>query len=570
MSRHLERISRVLSWSTLGTLIVLGASILIALLYSVGDPRPEFAELDADRSRLLSYVSNTAILFGLSLLIQTPFFMLGTMYIRKLNIFARVVLLLPFATGTIAPAAGFYTLLSSQIGPLDWSLATDAIGARLLIAIIDAWQWTGVLLFMCFAYTERIPTSQFEQASVERISRFQQWRLATWPVLSRVVGIYILIKALDWVRKFEIINVLFGSGGGPGEILKTFTMHAYARAFDSGMEGYSSLLALIEVMVLAICVTLIFRLSKMPRMIGRPIYADMRGPGTPGRIIFWLLLGAFQLAPVAWLLSMSFQPSGMIFHGGFHLFPQAATWENYLEFMPWSNAPYFRDFLISVAFYGLVALVAIVLALNETYQLIVYPSEKREIRRVLTVVGIFFLPAFAAFDALEQLDRLLPQISDLLALLIVQVVNGYALAFVVVYAVFKYGFEHRYEQVLLEYRRALPALWHEIVLPQIWVVGIAAVLVFAATWNELFLNDKWTSGIETRPFAVLIGTAVQQYSLQYNVLAAGAVISMITPLALMGMVLVLIRLVWIARKLFGQKISYKEVADHRAASTGAV
>jgi len=535
----IDEISTQTGRLTFAALVALGLVVTFTLLYSVGNPKLAFIEFRADRFDILKYSWNTLILFLLSIAIQFAFFFWGTMYVRRLSNFAKVALILPFATGTIAPAIGLYTLFSSQIGPLNLSwLISDPMGSRLLIALIDAWQWTGVLLFLAFAFIERIPMSHFRQATLEGISRLQQWKLIVLPIVWRVAGIYVAIKALDWIRKFEIIRVLFGKGG-PGEDVETFTLFAWTRYFDAGTQSYASLLALAQVLILLICVIVAFRISPIPNDIGRIWRTESTKPGMHlGERIFWWILSFTLIVPVLWLVSMSLQPSDVIYSGGFKLVPRSVTAENYLQFTLWNNANFFWDYVVSVIFYGVTTACAMLFALNETYQLAIHSNRQRERRHFAAVIGVFFLPTFAVFSAVELLNQWTSFQLDIPALITLSTVSSYALGFFAIYTAFKYGFHPRYEQLLLEFRSPALAFWTGIIRPQIWVVSVAAVMVFTTSWNELFLNDQWTSGCAWgplcgwRPFAVVIGTALEQYTLKYSTIAAGAVISMVTPLLL--------------------------------------
>jgi ABC-type sugar transport system permease subunit len=257
----IDKISARIDQLAFITLILLGITVVAILLYSVGNPRQVIVEISKDQNAIISYASNTFYLFTISIVIQLLFFFVGTLYVRRLTIFAKLALILPFITGTIAPAIGFYTFLASQIGPFQtaWFIG-DPVGARTLIALVDAWQWTGVLLFFAFACTERIPAAHFEQATLEGISRLQQWLLIVWPAVSRTLAIYVAFKIFDWARKFEIIQNLFGKGG-PDEAVKTFAMHAATRFYDHGMESYASGLALIQLLFLLGFVIISIRFS---------------------------------------------------------------------------------------------------------------------------------------------------------------------------------------------------------------------------------------------------------------------------------------------------------------------
>jgi ABC-type sugar transport system permease subunit len=532
-----ERISNRFGKVMFIGLVFLGVAVICLLFYSIGDPRPQLRELGRDRL-VITFIANTSVLFSLSIAIQALFVVFGTIYVHRPSNFAKVLLILPFLAGNIAPAAGFYALLSSQLGPfstLPWFLTGS--NSRLVVALVDVWQWTGVWLFLAFAYTERIPVSHFSQATLEGMNRLQQWKWIVLPTIWRVSAVYIGIKALDWMRRFEIIPILYGAGG-PDETVKTFAMHAATRYFDAGMTEYAVMLALLQTVVLAACITIALRTLDAPKDLGQiEKFASQTGRIPIGGIIFTAVLFIVLIAPVFWLLSMSFQPN-LINTSRYHFWPAHTTLKNFRPFFSGDGPNYLGSLVWSIGFYGLATVCAMLIAANETYRLIVHSPVKIERRRFAAVISVFFMPAFAIFAAVEMFKQWLPFSVDLLALFGFSVLGGYALGVFAMYAAFKSGFRRRYEQLLLDFRSSSLAFWKGIVRPQQWLIYVTAFLVFTTLWNELFLSGKWSSA-NRRPFSFLIGTVIQQYTTDYSTLAAGAVVSMATPLVLGGFVFVL-------------------------------
>ena len=143
--------------------------------------------------------------------------------------------------------------------------------------------------------------------------------------------------------------------------------------------------------------------------------------------------------------------------------PPSTTLHNFLQFTPWVDAELFRNFAFSVVFYTTVTLFAVLLALNETYQLAIHSDSQRERRHFATAIAIYFLPTFAAFSAIELMKQWAAVRLDIVALITFSVANSYALGFFVTYTGFKYGFSHRYEQLVLEFGGPALAFWRGIV-----------------------------------------------------------------------------------------------------------
>jgi ABC-type sugar transport system permease subunit/ABC-type glycerol-3-phosphate transport system permease component len=528
------KVSKQFDKFTFLSIFSLGALLTFSLLFSASNPERAIKALIQENG-VRGYIYNTLLLYVLSISIQVCTLLIGTLLVRRTALITKLILILPFATGSVAPASGFYILFSPQLGPFstEWFLASPA-GARLLIAIIDSWQWTGMLLFLGFTLVERIPSSQFEQAILEGISRLQRWKLVVWPMISRLLFIYAVIKLMDWLRKFEMIKFLFGEGG-PDESVETFAMHAAKRYSDFGKSTYALFIALLLVIILACGLFAISRFISGPQS---QEIAAARGGESRGRrsgyAMFWVLLILLFVSPLVWLSSISLQPTSVVNQTGFTLLPMSITSANFYRILADNGGFFYVNYLRSVAFFTIVSLLAIGVALNSIFQLISRPNYKKERRNLLTALSIFFLPPFAVFASISAWKSWISWPPDLIALAVSSIYTGFSFAFLLLYLILKFGFQLRYEQLVLEFSSRGRAFWTGIVRSELWTIWITFVLVFTTNWNETYLGGQWTT--DWRPIAVIVGMSIDQYRMDWGGLAAGALLSMVTPV-LMGIIL---------------------------------
>jgi ABC-type sugar transport system permease subunit len=130
-----------------------------------------------------------------------------------------------------------------------------------VLVFVDTWQWLGVLLVASYLQLGEIPAEHFEQAELEGFGRLRRWHLLVWPRLRPVIGLYVCIRAVDWIRKADVIRAFFGQGG-PGMSVETFGLYIARLSFQTGDHGYAALLVILQLIILG--VGLWFMLSLRP------------------------------------------------------------------------------------------------------------------------------------------------------------------------------------------------------------------------------------------------------------------------------------------------------------------
>lgn len=242
--------------------LVLGIAIVLSLTEKAFNPSliKNLGRIVED-TQLAEAIKHTAILFLISTIFQIVLTILITIHLRSTYNWIKPLLVVPYATGVIAPAFSLYVLLSPALGPFQINILGTYLGAVVVIVLIDTWQWLGVLLLACFLILEQIPQAHFEQAQLEGIARFSRWWLIAWPELRKVIILYVAVRLIDWVRKIDVIKAIFGEGG-PGHSVETVGIYIVKIYYQSGGQGYAALLSLLQIAILGFFLVLIMRSSE--------------------------------------------------------------------------------------------------------------------------------------------------------------------------------------------------------------------------------------------------------------------------------------------------------------------
>ncbi|MFO1143997.1 MAG: sugar ABC transporter permease [Amaricoccus sp.] len=167
-----------------------------------------------------------ALGLGLALLCGRP--------IRARNFF-RVLFFVPLMVTPVGIAYTFRMLADMQKGPFapilrafgvtEWSWATEAWSARLMVLVGDTWQWTPLIFIVMLAAIENQPTDQVEAARLDGAGGLQIFRDITWPAIAPVAATVVLIRLIEAFKIVDLPNVL--TGGGPGLATESMTLHAF-------------------------------------------------------------------------------------------------------------------------------------------------------------------------------------------------------------------------------------------------------------------------------------------------------------------------------------------------------
>jgi len=184
----------------------------------------------------------------------------------------RVLLLLPLFVVPVVGATMWRVIFHPEIGVLNYYLSALGLGrppwlsdptlALVSITLVDAWRTIPFMFLVMYAGLEVLPAELFEAAAVDGASAWQSFRHVTVPLMTYIMLLAVLIRAMDAFREFDIIFVL--TGGGPGTATQTIQMLNY-RAFGLGHMGEANAIGLVTLAIVAAMCWVLMRAILRPR-----------------------------------------------------------------------------------------------------------------------------------------------------------------------------------------------------------------------------------------------------------------------------------------------------------------
>jgi multiple sugar transport system permease protein len=182
---------------------------------------------------------------------------------RKL---AVSVIILPMMIVPVDAANAFFMLFNERgpinhlvsllLGrPFEFSWLSDPDWAMLPIILAEIWQWTPLMFLLMLTGFMNLPRNQIRAAIVLGASPVRIFFRIMLPLLTPVITLALLIRAIETFKIFDPVYIL--TRGGPGASTETISMFMYNGAFVYFRMGYVAAAALIVlVVVTAICMAL--------------------------------------------------------------------------------------------------------------------------------------------------------------------------------------------------------------------------------------------------------------------------------------------------------------------------
>lgn len=155
---------------------------------------------------------------------------------------ARLAVLFPWALPTALNALiwrwmynadyGLFNALGMKSGllsePLNW-LGSDvlAMGSMVVVAV---WKTSSFMALIILAGLQSIPRDLYEAGRMDGMSRWQEFREITLPLLKGSIMVALIIRSMDALRTFELPFSL--TDGGPDAATETLSLYAYKVIFE--------------------------------------------------------------------------------------------------------------------------------------------------------------------------------------------------------------------------------------------------------------------------------------------------------------------------------------------------
>ncbi len=206
---------------------------------------------------------NTLVYVFFSVVIEVSlglFLSLKINSLKKMTIFYRTVLLIPFLIPPVVNGTMWKLILNPQFGLLNkgltalglppQSILSDERFALAGIMIVTVWQWVGYNMLILYAGLQTIPDSIIEAAQIDGCGRTGMLFKIIIPLIMPILFIALVFRMIHAFKGFDLFYVL--TGGGPGnatEIINTYTQKVF---MTQQRMGYGSALSLITIFVILV------------------------------------------------------------------------------------------------------------------------------------------------------------------------------------------------------------------------------------------------------------------------------------------------------------------------------
>ncbi|KAA0969371.1 sugar ABC transporter permease [Aureimonas fodinaquatilis] len=197
---------------------------------------------------------NVALALFLAVALSRPF--------RGVIVF-RTIFFAPVITSAIAWAIVWKFMLQGEGGPVNQMLALIGIAgpnwlrepnwAMAAVIVTRVIKMVGLNMILYIAALQAIPRDYDEAAGLEGASRWQVFRMVTWPLLGPTTLVIVILTTIGSFKVFDHIYQM--TGGGPENGTLVLAFYIYQQGFQFFDIGYASALAMIMfVIVMALTI----------------------------------------------------------------------------------------------------------------------------------------------------------------------------------------------------------------------------------------------------------------------------------------------------------------------------
>ncbi len=157
---------------------------------------------------IVSVFFETIIGFGQALVLDQEF---------RGRSWVRVAIIIPWAIPIVIqgmifylmfhPSTGFATEYLSQYGIVaGTNTLNDPYSSLLIVTVADIWKTSAFMALLILAGLQSIDRSLYDVARVAGASRWQQFKMITFPLILPTLGIAILFRTIDAMRVYGLID----------------------------------------------------------------------------------------------------------------------------------------------------------------------------------------------------------------------------------------------------------------------------------------------------------------------------------------------------------------------------
>lgn len=192
--------------------------------------------------------------------------------------FARNWIVLSWIVPTVVVVIIWRWMLSGSIGVVNYLLSVGGLTdepisffgtpwmAFASLIAVNSWRWFPFLAVIVLAGLKTIPAEQYEAASLDGASGWQQFRFITLPLLQPILYVIGLVGTLWSANVFDVIWLF--TKGGPSGGSTTMPVMIYERAFSAFALGEAAAASVLTGIVLVVFAMLYLRTGARAREEG--------------------------------------------------------------------------------------------------------------------------------------------------------------------------------------------------------------------------------------------------------------------------------------------------------------
>lgn len=272
-----KRVNQKAWFLVLPVLLLVGFSAVIPLMtvvnYSVQDTFGnnvffpvglEWFQEVLNSERIKDALGRQALFTGIILAIEIPLGIFIALHMPKKGFWASfclIVVALPLlvpwnVVGTIWQIFGRTDIgllghSLTQLG-IDYNYSQDVLSAWATIIVMDVWHWTSLVVLLCYAGLQSIPSAYYQAAKMDQASRWSVFRYIELPKMRGVLLIAILLRFMDSFMIYTEPMVV--TGGGPGNSTTFLSIDLVKMAigqFDLGPAAAFSLIYFLVILLVS-------------------------------------------------------------------------------------------------------------------------------------------------------------------------------------------------------------------------------------------------------------------------------------------------------------------------------
>jgi len=168
----------------------------------------------------------------------------------RLQTFARVLLIVPWATPPVVAIVAWRWLLDPRVGTINATMMALGLTDQPIAFLAERlWVWPAILTIITWntlplvtltfmASLQSLPDELIEAAKIDGASRWQQIRFVYLPHLKPAIIVMILMSTFWTFNNF--VYVWLTTGAGPGLYTNVMATEVYIQGFINGRFGYAA------------------------------------------------------------------------------------------------------------------------------------------------------------------------------------------------------------------------------------------------------------------------------------------------------------------------------------------